>query len=72
MIKTEQDFIDAVGSEPERDDLERASCVEAGKAGHHQCGWCLRHDEPRFVCGCLKWLRGSTLKNPTTPMSLER
>lgn len=57
---TEEDFIEMVGQKPVHDDLERVNCDEVGKSGHHQCGWCPRHNEPRFICGCLKWLRGST------------
>ena len=46
-------FILRTGNIPENDDLDRAYCKDAGKPGHLQCGWCLKHDKPRFMCGCL-------------------
>lgn len=45
-------FTHATGSRPIRDDLERANCPQAGQPGHLYCGWCERHDKPRFLCGC--------------------
>jgi hypothetical protein len=48
-------FERAVGRPPENDDLDRVTCDKAGEAGHHACGWCPSHDQPRFICGCLRW-----------------
>ena len=53
MITREQ-FVGAVGREPESDDLDRCNCEQAGAAGHFQCGWCEEHDTPRFACACGK------------------
>ncbi|MFA6132531.1 MAG: hypothetical protein WC869_00790 [Phycisphaerae bacterium] len=46
-------FYKAVGSPPERDDLQRCNCKEEGQLGHQFCGWCTTHNKPRFVCGCM-------------------
>lgn len=48
-------FIKLVGREPTQDDLERVNCLDAGKVGHSQCGWCHIHNSPRFECGCLRF-----------------
>ena len=59
---TEEQFKIAVGCEPEDDDMERVNCPNAGDALHTMCGWCERHNLPRFCCGCTydkqadKWL----------------
>jgi len=53
MITAEK-FKEATGFEPENDDLERCNCTEAGKLGHHYCGWCDEHNKPVFMCGCVK------------------
>lgn len=45
-------FYLAVGREPKDDDMDRSNCKEAGAIAHTQCGWCLGHDKPRFICGC--------------------
>jgi len=50
-------FERAVGRPPVDDDLDRVTCDKAGEAGHHACGWCPTHDQPRFICGCLRWNR---------------
>jgi len=50
---TAEVFEEKVGSPPHQDDLERSNCSLAGNSGHHQCGWCEKHDKPRFLCGCL-------------------
>lgn len=50
---TPEEFEAKVGHKPEQDDLERANCELAGNIGHSMCGWCLNHDKPRFICGCL-------------------
>jgi hypothetical protein len=47
---TAEDFFDATGRDPEQDDLERCNCNKAGTVGHRQCGWCPKHDKPRFEC----------------------
>ena len=46
-------FMNCVGRAPEGDDLERCNCEHAGNAGHFLCGWCERHEAPRYLCGCL-------------------
>ena len=45
-------FKEKTGKEPEQDDLERASCRDAGKVGHWMCGWCYLCDLPVFMCSC--------------------
>lgn len=37
---------------PTDDDLERVNCKDAGNLGHMFCGWCEKHDKPRFECLC--------------------
>jgi len=32
---------------------DRIDCKSAGEAGHHQCGICSIHNQPRIKCGCL-------------------
>lgn len=51
-MRTAEEFEDAVKRAPEDDDLDRANCPDAGKPGHRQCGWCPKHDWPRFECLC--------------------
>ena len=46
---TKDEFIAAVGREPEQDDLERANCPRAGQMAHLGCGVCV-HGKPVFVC----------------------
>lgn len=54
--KTIAEFVEAVGHQPEADDMERANCVDAGQPGHYGCGWC-EHGKPVFLCvgenGCF-------------------
>ena len=50
---TAEEFEKKVGRPPEHDDLERVNCQKAGETGHLQCGWCRKHDKPRFACGCI-------------------
>ncbi len=51
---TKEMFRKHVGRDPERDDLDRCNCLEAGTPGHSQCGWC-EHDLPVFECAdCLR------------------
>jgi hypothetical protein len=52
MRITKKKFIEATGSEPRQDDLERCNCKKAGEVFHYSCGWCEEHDKPRFICGC--------------------
>ncbi len=52
LVITPAYFEGATGGPPERDDLDRVNCLEAGNIGHWQCGWCMHHDKPRFMCGC--------------------
>lgn len=42
-------FKQATGYTPQRDDLERCNCKDAGQVGHWSCGWC-EHDKPVFMC----------------------
>ena len=50
---TRQLFEEKTGSTPIEDDLERCNCKLAGQIGHWNCGWCEKHDTPRFMCGCI-------------------
>jgi hypothetical protein len=43
-------FIQNVGIIPKDDDLERCNCLDAGKIGHYNCGWCKISELPRFLC----------------------
>lgn len=40
---------------PQQDDLERVNCPEAGDQGHRWCGWCNKHNRPKYHCAskCL-------------------
>jgi len=49
---TSQEYKEAFGKEPENDDIERATCKEAGQSGHYFCGVCSVHNKPRFMCCC--------------------
>lgn len=49
MEITAQKFKDAVGIEPEHDDLERSNCKEKGKPGHYGCGWSYTFNKPFFM-----------------------
>lgn len=49
---TENEFKNKIDRYPEQDDLKRVNCKCAGGIGHRFCGWCERHDTPRFECGC--------------------
>ena len=51
MNITAEDFLKAVGSLPQDDDLERCNCPESGTIGHYFCGWCNTHNRPLFYCG---------------------
>lgn len=51
-MMTADEYVAATGYEPEDDDLERVNCPKAGKAGHLQCGWCITHNKPKFICNC--------------------
>ncbi len=46
----EQEFQKVTNRLPEKDDLDRANCNEAGKLGHQQCGICPTCGKPRFMC----------------------
>jgi hypothetical protein len=52
MRITKKKFVEATGSEPHQDDLERCNCKHEGEVFHRSCGWCKEHDKPRFMCGC--------------------
>ena len=51
MITTEK-CREALKSDPTMDDMERVNCPREGHIGHSNCGWCILHDQPRFVCMC--------------------
>lgn len=53
MRITKKKFFEATGYLPEQDDLERSNCKKAGETVHLCCGWCEKHDKPRFMCGCM-------------------
>ena len=60
MITLEK-YIEAMGSPPPYNNLERCNCPNAGEPGHRYCGWCPDHDKPRAMCGCqLKWKETTT------------
>lgn len=55
---TAEEFEQRTGQAPRQDDLERVNCNTAGEVGHYLCGWCAKHDKPRFICGCLVMVTG--------------
>jgi hypothetical protein len=42
-------FREAVGRDPEQDDLERCNCATPGKTGHYFCGWDEEANLPVFM-----------------------
>lgn len=48
---TAEEFKTKTGHAPKDDDLDRANCDKVGQFGHSMCGWCIRHDKPRWS-GC--------------------
>ncbi len=52
MSITPEQFTAYCNREPQRDDLDRTNCPEAGMPGHRQCGMCPEHSKPRIECGC--------------------
>jgi len=50
---TKEEFLKDVGRQPTNDDIERCNCDNEGDLGHWQCGICVIHNKPRFICGCL-------------------
>jgi hypothetical protein len=54
LIITAKMFKEAVGHEPEDDDLERCNCLKRGIVGHDQCGWDTKHNLPRFMT--IMWI----------------
>lgn len=50
---TEEQYEKHYGHPPTDDDLERVNCKTVGRVLHSQCGWCDKHNAPRFACGCL-------------------
>lgn len=34
---------------------ERIHCDKAGQIGHMQCGYCMKHNQARFLCGQTCW-----------------
>lgn len=47
---TVEQFVMATGHEPTADEMSRVNCKDAGKPGHHFCGWCPVHGKPRWHC----------------------
>lgn len=45
----EEEFTARFGHPPERDDLDRVNCEQAGQPGHIGCGVC-EHDKPTCEC----------------------
>lgn len=45
---TREMFCQALGAEPEQDDLERCNCEQAGQIGHLMCGWNYERSRPNF------------------------
>lgn len=61
---TVEDFKKYVGREPERDDLDRCNCDQAGELGHWSCGIC-EHHLPVFEChDCF--VRSTPSRGPIT------
>jgi hypothetical protein len=65
-----EQFKNLTSHEPERDDLERANCEQAGLIGHDQCGLCGFCGWPRFIPNlkgdvivCLHDKRGMQQRN---------
>lgn len=56
MAITAEQFEQATGRAPERDDLERCNCPQAGRMGHYQCGWDDQTNLPVFMTGKLNIL----------------
>jgi hypothetical protein len=57
MITREQ-FTDAVGRDPEHDDLDRCNCPLWGTPGHYSCGWNVTVNKPQFMVGIrTRWPR---------------
>lgn len=52
---TIQEFYDMTGRMPTDDDLERLNCTGQGEAGHKSCGYCKKHKQPMFMCGCTHY-----------------
>lgn len=42
-------FEKATGAKPQNDDLDRCNCPDAGKLGHHMCGWDAEANLPWFM-----------------------
>lgn len=51
-VITEAIFHYRVGRAPEKDDLDRCNCPQAGNTGHTSCGWCGLCHMPKFMCEC--------------------
>lgn len=63
----EEYFEKRVGSPPIQDDMVRVNCACVGESGHLQCGWCKKHDKPRFVCGCYLHHKENPMIEPYDP-----
>lgn len=48
---TRQQYLEAVGTAPIQDDLERCNCHKAGTPGHTSCGWNFYLNRPVFMGG---------------------
>jgi len=51
---TEAGFLFKFGRMPEPGALDRLNCHQEGSFGHWNCGFCEKHDKPRFMCLCLE------------------
>jgi hypothetical protein len=68
----EFDFKQATNRSPIEDDLERCNCPFAGKSGHLQCGVCVMHNKPIFMCSeCMIELHKHVEYKPLTPQQFE-
>lgn len=52
---TREHFIEATGTEPQHDDLDRCNCQHAGAIGHLCCGWNPYLEKPQFMIGPRAW-----------------
>lgn len=51
------------------EDMERIECKKVGKINHYFCGFCLKHDVPRFRCGCFVQIGITKIQYSTMGMS---
>ena len=60
---TAECFREAVGHDPEQDDLDRCNCAQAGEVMHTMCGWDIRRGMPNFIPGApTEYQRGERVE----------